>query len=114
MLLDSGASHNFIAVPQTIKLSKSIHKSLLCPINPIEVHLVENSTVISHKIVHLPLTIADSAYFTIELWVFPVLSHSIILIMLFLDKLNPSIYFKNHIIIESTPNFPLLHITLFL
>ena len=55
VLLDSGASHNFIAAPQAIKFSNSIHKFFLYPDKPIEVHLANIFSVISHQIVHLPL-----------------------------------------------------------
>ena len=48
-LLDSGsASHYFIAAPQITKFSNSIQKSLLCSTKPMEVHLDDNSSFISH------------------------------------------------------------------
>ena len=41
-LLDNGASHNFIAAPQVIKLSNNIQKSFFCPYKPVEMHLADN------------------------------------------------------------------------
>ena len=45
VLLDSGASHNFIAAPQITKFSNSIQHSFLCPDKYIKVHLTDNSQV---------------------------------------------------------------------
>ena len=60
-LLDSGASHNFIRAPEVFKSSNSVWKSLLCPDNPVEVHLDDNFPVIFHHFMHLPFIFADSA-----------------------------------------------------
>ena len=46
-LLDSGASHYFIAAPQLIKFINNVQKSISYPGEPIEVHLADNSSVIS-------------------------------------------------------------------
>ena len=62
-LLDSGTSHNFIAAPQVTKFSKSAQKFFLCSSDPIEVHLTNNYSVISHQIVYLPLQFADGALY---------------------------------------------------
>ena len=62
-----------------------------------EVHLADNSLVISHQTVHLPLQFADSAIYTVKFEV-SALNHAIILGMLFLHKLNPSIDWKTHTI----------------
>ena len=99
VLLDSGASHNFIAAPHVTNLSNSIQKSLLCSDEPMELHLADNSFVISHHIVHLPLQFADSAIYTVGFWAVPILNHAIILRMLFLHTFNPSINWKTHTII---------------
>ena len=53
VLLDSGASQNFIAAPQLTIFNNSIKKSLLCPDESIEVLLADNSLVVSHQIMHL-------------------------------------------------------------
>ena len=66
-LLDSSAYHKLITAPQVTKLNSSVFKSLLCLTEPIEVHLADNSLVISHQIVHLPLQFADDAIHTVEL-----------------------------------------------
>ena len=65
-MLDNGASHNFIAAPQITKFSSNIQKSLLCPFEPMEVHLASNSSVISHQIVDLPLKFSSGAVHTID------------------------------------------------
>ena len=98
MLLDSGASHNFIAAPQVTKFSNSIQKSLLYSAEPMEVHLADNSSVISHKIVHLTLQFADSSIHNVEFRVVPVLNYAIILGVSFLHKLNRIIDWKTHTI----------------
>ena len=70
VLLDSGASHNFIAAPRIIKFRNGVEKSLLYPSEPIGVHLSDNYAAISHHIVHFPLKFADDTVHTIEFWVF--------------------------------------------
>ena len=65
-LLDNSASHKFIAASQVTKSSISVYKSFFNPDNPMEVHLDDNSLVISHRIVHLLLNFADSALHTVE------------------------------------------------
>ena len=64
-----GASKNFIAIPQIIKFSNSIQKFLLCSSKPIELHLAESSSLISHQIVHLLLKVSDSTIHTVDVWV---------------------------------------------
>ena len=61
-------------------------------------HLSDNSSVISHQIVHLPLKFADGAIHTVEFRVVPALNHAIILEIPFLYTLNPSINWKTHTI----------------
>ena len=90
-LLDGGASHNFIAAPQVIKFSKSIHKSFLFPAEDMKVQLTYNSLVIFHQIMHLKPIFADSAVHAVELWVVLALNHAIILGMPFLHTLSPCI-----------------------
>ena len=63
-----------------------------------EVHLANNSSVISHQIVHLPLQFADVAIHTVGFWIVPALNHAIILRMPFLHILNPIIDRKSHTI----------------
>ena len=63
-----------------------------------EVHLADNSSFISHQIVHLPLQFADGAIHTVEFRVVPALNHAIILGIPFLHTLNPSIDWKTHTI----------------
>ena len=64
-LLDSSASHNFIAAPQVTKLSNGVQKSLLCSVEPMEVYLADNSTIISRQIVNFPLQFADGDIYTV-------------------------------------------------
>ena len=90
-VLDSGASHNFIAAPQFTRFSNNVKKSFFCPGKPMEVHLADNSSAVSHQIVHLPLLFADGAVHTAESWAVPALNHAIILGMPFLHKFNPII-----------------------
>ena len=97
-LLNSCASHNFIAAPQATKSSSSFYKSLVYPDELIEVHFLDNSSIISHQIVHLPLRFADGAVHTVEFQVVPPLNHAIILGMHFLHRLIPSVDFLNHTI----------------
>ena len=59
-------------------------------------HLADNSSVISHQVVHLQLKFADGAMHTVKLWVVPALNHIIILGMPFLHKFIPSNYWKKH------------------
>ena len=66
VLLDSGASHNFIAAAQVTEFCNSIYNFLLCFAEPMEVHLADNSLGISHQVMHLPLQFADSAMYTVE------------------------------------------------
>ena len=56
-----------------------------------EVHLADNSSVISHQYIHLPLKFADGAIHNFEFWVVPALNHAIILRIPFPYTLNPSI-----------------------
>ena len=83
MLLDSGVFHNFIAAPQVIKFSNSFKKYFLYPDRPMEVHLTDNYSVVSHQIVYLTLKFTDSAVHPVEFWAFPLLNHAIILGMPF-------------------------------
>ena len=98
VLLDSDASHNFIAAPQVSKFSSSTYKSLLCSDYPVKVHLADNSSVISHQIVHLPLQFTNIAIHTVEFRVVPALNHNIVLGMPFLHTLKLSIDCKTQII----------------
>ena len=91
ILLDSGASHNFIAAPQLIKSSKSVQKLLLCPVVSKNAQLANNSSVVSHQIVYLLFIFAYSAYYAVELRVVLVLNHAKILGIAFLHTFNPSI-----------------------
>ena len=59
-LFDSGASQSFIVAPQVIKFSNSAQKQLLCPLEPIKVHLAINSSIISHSTMQLPFLFSDS------------------------------------------------------
>ena len=61
------------------------------PIEPIEIHLDNNSFVISNQIVRLLFMFTNSAYHTIEIWVIPALNHAIILGMPSLHQFNPII-----------------------
>ena len=63
-----------------------------------EVHLADNSSVISHHIVHLPLYFADGAIHTVEFRVVPALNHAIMLGMPFLHTFSPSIDWKTRTI----------------
>ena len=45
-----------------------------------EVHLADNSLVVSYQIVHLPWKFADGAIHTVDFWVGPALNHAIILV----------------------------------
>ena len=47
-LLDIAASPSLIAAPQVIKYSYSAKKQLMCPLEPLEPHFTDKSTVISH------------------------------------------------------------------
>ena len=90
-LMDSGASHNFIAAPQVIKFSNNIQESLISSFKPMEVHLADYSSLISHQIVCLLLKFADGAMHNVEFRVFPTLNYTIILGMLFLHLVNTRI-----------------------
>ena len=59
-------------------------------------HLDDNSSAISHQIMHLPLKFADGAVRTIEFWVVPELNRAIILVLPFLHKFDPNINCFNH------------------
>ena len=68
-----------------------MQKLLLCPFEPMEVRLAENSLVTSHLTVHIPLTFANSTVHTVKSRVVPLLNRVVILKMPFLHKFNPSI-----------------------
>ena len=87
-MLDSSTYQRFIAAPQVIKFSNIIQKSSWCPDEPIEGHLDDNSSVISHQIVHLPLIFANDDVHTVESWVVSILNHAIILRKSFFHKFN--------------------------
>ena len=63
-----------------------------------EVHLADNSSAVSHQIVHLLLQSTDVDIHTVEFRVVPALNHAIILGISFLHILNPSINWKAHTI----------------
>ena len=46
-LLDSGASHNFIAAPQATKFCENSQEHILTHTEPLEVHLADNTIIIS-------------------------------------------------------------------
>ena len=80
MLLDSGASHNFIAAPQVTKFRNSVQKFFLCSVKPMEVHLANNSSIISlTKLCIYHFKFANGAIYTVEFRVVPALNHAIIL-----------------------------------
>ena len=98
MLLDSGASHNLIAVPlnaitKLTKFCNSIQNSLLCSAEPLKVHLAGNFSIIYHHILLLPLKLADGGVHPVELWVAPALNYAIIFYMTFLYKFSPTFVF---------------------
>ena len=64
-----------------------------------EVHFSDNSTVISHLIMHLPLQFADGAIHTVEYRVVPALNHALTLGMPSLHIFNSNVYWKTHTII---------------
>ena len=105
VLLDSGVSHNShnIAVPQFTKFSKSVKKCLLWSVEPMEVHLANNSLVITHQIMYLLLQFADNTIYTVEFWVVPALNYAIILGMPFPHTLSPTIDGKTHSIVWQRP-----------
>ena len=61
-----------------------------------EVHLPDNSSIISHQTVHLLLYFADNAKYDVEFWVVCALNHTIFLGMPFLQILSPSINWETH------------------
>ena len=63
-----------------------------------EVHLADSSSVFSHQIVHLPLQYADGAIHTVDFRIVLTLNHTIILVMPFLHRINPSVDWKIHTI----------------
>ena len=69
-LLDTGASQNFIAAPQATNFSNNFQKSLLCSAHSMEVHLADNSSVISHRIVRLPLQLLMVQYMLLDFGLF--------------------------------------------
>ena len=72
--------------------------SLLCPAEPMELHLADNSTAISHQIVHLALKFSDGTMHIVEFRVVLALNHAIILEIPFQHKFNPSIDWENQTI----------------
>ena len=114
VLLDSGASHNFIAAPQATKFSNNAYKSFLCSVDPMELHFSDNFSLFSHQIVHLALQFADGAMHTFEFWVFTALNHTITLG--YISYVHSAPEFIGRIILSqvSIPNLPLFHPLLFL
>ena len=47
-MLDSGASHNFIAAHKVIDFSYSVKMPFFCSYEPMKMHLSDNYLVISH------------------------------------------------------------------
>ena len=64
-----------------------------------ELHLADNSSMISSQIVHLSLVFAYGAMRTVEFWLVPVLNHTMIFGMPFLHNFNSSIDWQNQTII---------------
>ena len=114
VLLDSGTSFNFIAAPQILKYSNNIQNSFLFPFEPMEVHLDDYYSVISHQIVYLPLNFVDDAVHTVEFWLVSALNRDKILGMPLLNQLNPSIDWQKCTFTCGIPNLPLFHLLLFL
>ena len=63
-----------------------------------EVHLADNSSVISHHIVYLPMQFADGAIHPVKFLVLSALYHAIILGTPFLYTFNPIIDRKTYTI----------------
>ena len=89
-LLDSGASHNFIAQPQ---LQQFAQNSLIWRwAKPLQVRLADKSTVISSKVANLQVQMAPgSDPVAIEFRVVPKLNHPIIFGMAWFAEFNPVI-----------------------
>ena len=80
--------------PKLLNLVKIFRSLFLCFFGPIDVYLAENSSIVFHQIVHLPVQYADGTIYTVEFRIIPVLNHAIILGMPFVHAFNPNINCK--------------------
>ena len=85
-LLDSGASHSFVAANIICELGLKTHLT-----DALEVALADNSVVCSREVVDLPVRFAYNAMQEIACRIIPSLHSPIILSMDWLRKWNPHV-----------------------